>query len=127
MRIPRRALAGVLLAGAALALGACGPPEPSVRLTDTTLIVQNQTDQTWHDVTVTMNDYYQARAESLDPHGELDAPFSGFMTGFGQRYDRRREPVRRVVIKATDASGRPVSITWTPTKNLAEKLRSTGR
>jgi hypothetical protein len=63
-------------------------------------------------VTVTLNGYYRGRATSLAPGAELDAGLSTFVTGFGQKFDPNRESVHTVEIRATDASGQPVTLDW---------------
>jgi hypothetical protein len=86
-------------------------PEP-IRLNGRTLVVENQTTHEWRDVTVTLNGYYRGRATSLAPGAELDAGLSSFVTGFGQKFDPNRESVHTVEVRATDASGQPVTLGW---------------
>ncbi len=129
IRMPRgRAVALALVMLTAASAAACRNAREPIRVHEGVLEIENQTERPWRDVTVTMNDYYQAKAPALEPHGRLDAPLGGFMTGFGQHFDRRRESIRRIVVRATTASGEPVELVWVPEPaNLAEQLRSPGK
>jgi type IV pilus biogenesis protein CpaD/CtpE len=108
--LPMRAtLPVLLLALAALAAG-CRQSDPPIRVNGAALVVENQTRQEWRNVIVTVNGYYRGSAASLAPGARLDANLANFVTGLGQRFDVRRERVRLVEVKATDASGKPVSL-----------------
>jgi hypothetical protein len=95
----------------AIAAG-CRSSEPPIRVTRDALVVENQTREEWHDVTVTVNGYYRGTAKTLAPGGRLDANLGNFSTGLGQRFDKNRERVTRVEVRAMDASGRPVTLDW---------------
>jgi len=91
---------------------ACRSSDPPIRVSRTALIVENQTREEWHDVTVVVNGYYSGTSKTLAPGGRLDASLGNFMTGLGHRFDTGRERVRLVEVRATDASGRPVTLEW---------------
>src|SRR4051794_9260051 len=107
--------AGCMLAAALaiLPLG-CGQREPPIRVTRDALVVENQTREEWHDVTVTVNGYYRGTSKTLAPGGRLDANLGNFVMGLGQRFDTNRERVQKVEVRATDASGRAVTLDWKP-------------
>jgi hypothetical protein len=104
----------VLLIGMATALHACGRYDPPIRVSREALIVENHSRDEWHDVIVTVNGYYRGTSKTLAPGGRLDANLENFVTGFGQRFDKQRERVTRVEVRATDASGRVVTLEWKP-------------
>lgn len=79
------------------------------------MIVENHTRDAWRGVSVTINAYYRATAETIDPGGRLEAPLANLETGLGHRFDPARERVRHVEVRAVDASGKPVSIDWEET------------
>jgi hypothetical protein len=112
----RSVLAGswftVLLTVMMITLLACGREDPPIRVSRDTLVVENQTSDEWRDVTVTVNGYYRGASKTLAPGGRLDANLGNFVTGLGQRFDTRRERVRIVEVRATDASGRAVTLEW---------------
>jgi hypothetical protein len=85
---------------------------PPIRVEGQRLVVENQTPHAWRNVIVTINAYYRASTESLDPGGRLETPLANLQTGLGQRFNVMREHVRSVEVRATDASGKPVSLDW---------------
>jgi hypothetical protein len=103
----------VVAVGCVIALlTACrGKPEP-IRVNGGHLVIENQTSQEWRDVVVTVNAYYRGGAPSLAPGGRLETALGNFTTGLGQRFDTNREPVRRVEVRAKNASGEPVALDW---------------
>jgi hypothetical protein len=112
----RLVLAIVVAAGI---VGCRSKPEP-IRLNGRTLVVENQTNTEWRNVTVTINGYYRGGSPSLAAGGELDAGLSSFSTGLGQKFDPGRETVHTVEVRATDASGQPVSLDWSDRKQEAK-------
>jgi hypothetical protein len=102
----------VLLLMMAAAVSACRRSDPPIRVTRDALIVENQTREEWRDVIVTVNGYYRGTSKTLASGGRLDANLGNFVTGLGQRFDKNRERVTRVEVRATDASGRPVTLDW---------------
>jgi hypothetical protein len=101
----------------AIAVGAscltgCRHELPPIRQQGAWLVVENQTNQAWRDVTVTLNAYYRGTSPTLAAGGRLEAPLANFVTGLGQRFDTAREHVSRVEVRATDAAGRPVVLDW---------------
>ena len=99
----------LICAGLTLA-SACRQSDPPIRVNGTALVVENQTREPWRDVVVTVNGYYRGTAGTLAPGARLDANLGNFVTGFGQRFDPKRERVRVVEVKATDPSGKPVTL-----------------
>ena len=106
----------LLVVVASFAVAGCRSTPPPIRLNGRTLVVENQTKSEWRNVTVTLNSYYRGGAPSLSAGGELDAGLSTFVTGLGQKFDPGREMVHTVEVRATDASGRPVSLDWSDRK-----------
>lgn len=93
-------------------LAGCGRELPPIRQHGAWLVIENQSKMEWRDVSVTLNAYYKGVAPRVAPGGRLEAPLSGFVTGFGQRFDTTRERITRVEVRATDATGRPVALDW---------------
>ena len=67
-----------------------------------------------------MNGYYRGGAASLAAGAELDAGLSTLVTGLGQKFDPGREAVHTVQVRATDASGQPVTVDWSDRKQEAK-------
>ena len=85
---------------------------PPIRVEGERLIVENETPQPWHDVTVTVNAYYRGAMKRLESGGRLEAPLGNFETGLGHRFDVAHEQVMRVEVRATDGAGNPVVLNW---------------
>jgi hypothetical protein len=85
---------------------------PAIYVRGAWIVVENQTDSPWKDVTVTINAYYHGLSPALAPGGRLEAPLTNFVTGLGQRFDTSREHVTHVDVHAIDALGRPVVLEW---------------
>jgi hypothetical protein len=110
----------LVVAVAVLSLAGCRVKQPPIRLNGRTLVVENQTNTEWRNVTVTVNGYYRGAAAALAPGAQLDAGLSTLMTGFGQKFDPARETVHTVEVRATDASGQPVAVDWSDRKQEAK-------
>jgi len=91
---------------------ACSAPRESIIVDEGIVTVENQTDQEWRSVRVTVNDHFGGGAPSLAAGGRLTAPLSQFQTGFGQKFDRGRQSVFKVEVTATSADGKPVTLRW---------------
>jgi hypothetical protein len=78
-----------------------------------TITVNNQTVRDWRNVVVTVNDHFYGGAPTLAAGGRLSAPVSQFATAHGQRFDRGRQSVYKIEVKATDAAGEAVRLDWT--------------
>lgn len=85
---------------------------PPIRVEGARLVVENQTPQSWRDVSVTLNAYYRGVSPSLEAGGRLEAPLGSFVSGLGYRFNPARERVSRVEVRATDAAGKPVALDW---------------
>jgi hypothetical protein len=114
-----RLIVGIGVVIAVAVAGCRSKPEP-IRLNGRTLVVENQTNSEWRNVTVTVNGYYRVAAPSLAAGGELDTGLSTLMTGLGQKFNVARESVHEVEVRATDAAGQPVSLDWSDRKQEAK-------
>jgi hypothetical protein len=103
-------LIGLALVVAGLA--ACEGKRDPIYVNEGVLFVENQTDSDWTDVTVTVNDHFAGGTPRVAAGSRLSAPLNEFKTAFGQRYDRTRQSVFKVEVKATDADGKPVALAW---------------
>ena len=117
-----KALAFLVLASVAFAAysfwhAGGGASFPPIRQRGTWIVVENQTSSSWKNVSVTINAYYRGVAPALGAGARLEAPLSGFTTGLGQRFNTMKEHIRRVEVRATDASGNPVALDWDETKD----------
>jgi hypothetical protein len=95
-----------------LLAGACSSPRDPIVVDQGMLTLENQTTSEWRDVLITVNDHYRGGTQRLAPGGRLNAPLSDFRTGFGQKYDRGRMSVFKVVVTAKNAVGEDVRLEW---------------
>jgi hypothetical protein len=77
-----------------------------------TITVNNQTEHDWRNVVVTVNDHFFGGTPTLAAGGRLTAPVGQFATAHGQRFDRGRQSVFKIEVKATDAAGEAVRLDW---------------
>jgi len=102
----------LVLVAIVLSLAGCRSELPPIRQHGTWLVIENQTKVPWQNVSVTVNSYYRGVSPRVAAGARLEAPLAGFVTGLGQRFDTAREHVRRVEVRGTDASGKPVVLDW---------------
>ena len=91
---------------------ACEKPRDPIVIRDGILVLENQSQREWRNVRVTINDHFTGGVRSLMPGGLMTAPLRDFQTGFGQKFDRGRMSVKKVIVSATDSTGQPVTIAW---------------
>jgi hypothetical protein len=107
--IVRRGLLALSLVGL---LAGCSTPRDVIIVDEGIVTVENQTDQEWRSVRVTVNDHFTGGAPSLPAGSRLTAQLSQFQTGLGQKFDRRRQSVVKIEVTATSADGKPVALKW---------------
>lgn len=88
------------------------PVRDAITVRAGTVTVENQSGLEWRNVVVTVNDHFHGGASSLAPGGRLTAPLGQFATSHGQRFDRSRQSVVRIQVKATAADGTAVRLEW---------------
>jgi hypothetical protein len=99
------------LLSVAIAAG-CSKRRDPIVIDEGVLTLENQTSSEWRDVVITVNDHFRGGTKTLAAGGLLTAPLSDFRTGFGQRYDRGRMSVFRVVVTAKKPDGEAVKVEW---------------
>jgi hypothetical protein len=102
-------LAAVIAIGALVA--SCEERRDPIVVQQTTVTVENQTRREWTAVEIWVNDQYRATMPTLAAGGRLVVPLNGFVAGFGQRFDRFRQPVYGVEVVAK-SGGDDVRLTW---------------
>jgi hypothetical protein len=99
-----------LVAGAAVALAACGEPREPIIVQRTSVIVENQSSSEWTGLEIWVNDHYRVTYSALAPAGRLNVPLSSFVAGFGQRFPVGTNVFGVEVTAKT--SGEPVRLIW---------------
>jgi hypothetical protein len=110
MRVPcRLAMASLLAVGIS---AACSAPRDAIVVEEGMVSVENQTDQEWRNVKITVNHHFSGGGPALAPGGRMTAPLSQFQTGLGQKFDRGRQSVFKVEVSASEPDGKAVTLTW---------------
>ena len=76
------------------------------------MIVQNQTKQEWRNVVVTVNDHFRAGAAPLAPGGRLPRRSISSRRRSVSTSIEEAQSVAKIELAATDADGKPVSLSW---------------
>lgn len=99
-----------------LALGgsvaACQEPRRPIRIEGRVLTVENTSSGEWVQVEIWLNDHYRVTRPRMPAGERLEVPLDGFVAGFGQRFDPRRQVVRGIEVTAATRDGTPVTIVW---------------
>ncbi len=110
--MPMRRCSYLVVACLLVAIGCSEEKRDPISVGDGSIIVENQSDQEWRNVLITVNDHFRGGARTLAARGRLNAPLSQFERSGGQRFAPERQIVTKVVVTATDAAGQPVKIEW---------------
>ena len=102
-------LAALLLALVATLRCTQVPPEP-LQIDRGLLTVDNRTSHEWQKIEIWVNQYFRVTAPVLAAGGRLQVPLNAFVSGYAQRFDTKRVPVRDVRVTATQPDGTPVRL-----------------
>jgi hypothetical protein len=92
---------------------ACSDVEKRSIIVETGRIsVINVSDTPWSDVEVWLNDQYRMQARELAPGQRLVMSTRGFVAGFGQLFDPKKQSPYGIEVTAKGADGKPVRLTW---------------
>ncbi len=109
----RRSLVGCAMLSALVLAAACGQePPPALKVDNSRLQIQNQTDRTWADVEVWLNDHYRVQIPSLAPKQVAVVPLDVFVAGYGQRFNPRKQVVYGIEVSARDGAARVAVLVW---------------
>jgi hypothetical protein len=107
----RRAVAAALLSVAAgRCSGPAGPPPDPMQLDGNQLTVDNRTSQDWTSVEIWLNRTFRLTTSSIRAGSRFQAPLDGFVSGYFQRFDVRRMPVRDLTLTAKLPDGTPLEL-----------------
>jgi hypothetical protein len=108
----RRLVARIFLAvvTSALMLGCSTPPRDPLQIDGGRLKIANQTDEDWTNVKVVVNRYFHGAAPRLAARGRMDVQLSSLVSGYGQRFDVRRIPIKDLRVNASRPNGEPIEI-----------------
>lgn len=112
--MPMRRCSYLVVACLLVAIGCSEEKRNPISVGEGSIVIENQSDQEWRNVIITVNDHFRGGARTLAPQGRLNAPLSQFQSAGGQRFAPERQIVTKVIVTATDAAGQPVNIEWDP-------------
>ncbi len=84
-------------------------PDP-VQIDRGVLTVDNRTRHDWTKVEIWVNQYFRVTAPLIAAGGRMQVPLNSFVSGYAQRFDVKRLPVRNVRLTATQLDGSPVEL-----------------
>ncbi len=109
--LPSSSWRAAVLAAVLLAAGCSEVREP-ILVDGGVITIENTSDKEWKNLKLVLNDHFFGGAPSLAPGQRMNAMVSNLQTGFGQRFDRSRMPIKKIEVTATDADGNPVTLNW---------------
>jgi hypothetical protein len=105
-----RALSVVVAVSSALVLGCSAPAGDPLQIDGTRLKIENQTDEDWTNVKVVVNRYFHGAAPRLAAGGRMDVQLNSLVSGYGQRFDMRRMPIKDLRVTANRPNGEPIEV-----------------
>jgi hypothetical protein len=112
----------------AFATVACSrPPAPTFKIQRNLLTVDNRTSRDWLDVEIWINQQYRVTVPKIAARSRFSTTLDVFVAGFGQRFDRGRQRIDDLRLKAREPDGTPVEIRFEDRKGgLAGALEGFG-
>lgn len=106
----RALLRGLALLGIVAVAGCSRPLAEPLQLDRGMLTVDNQSASDWTNVEIWVNQYFRATAPSIAARGRFQVPLNAFVSGYGQRFDFPRMPVRDIRLSAKTVRGEAVDL-----------------
>jgi hypothetical protein len=95
-----------------LLAAACSNAKPAaLQLQRGLLTVDNRTDSDWLDVELWINQQYRITVPRIAAGSRFSTTLDVFVAGFGQRFDKSRQRVKDLRLKARQPDGTPVERT----------------
>jgi hypothetical protein len=95
---------------AAVCASACSKPRDPLMIQNGRLIVENQTDEDWTNVRISVNRYFHGGAPSLAKRGRMDVRLGELVSGYGQKFDFNRMQIKDLRLTATRPNGEPLEL-----------------
>lgn len=122
-----RLAAGAAVLCVLLASGCSGREPPAIQVERNLVIVDNRTSRDWLQVEIWINRQYRVTAPKIAARSRFTAPLDVFVAGFGQRFDRRKQRIDDLRLKAKAPDGGAVEIVYrAPKSGLAGALEGFG-
>jgi hypothetical protein len=119
--------AAAALTAGAFAVGCSRPPSRPIQLQRNLLTVDNRTSRDWVGVEIWINQQYRVTVPKIAARSRFSTTLDVFVAGFGQRFDRQRQRIDDLRLKAREPDGTPVEIQLETAKSgLAGALEGFG-
>ena len=92
---------------ALVTFGCSRPPAPVFTIQRNLLTVDNRTARDWLDVEIWINHQYRITAPKIPAGSRFTTTLDVFVAGFGQRFDRRKQRIDDLRLKARQPDGTP--------------------
>jgi hypothetical protein len=112
LTLARRTVLGCAIVAALVLVAACTQPPPAFRLDGSRLQIQNQTDRTWVDVEIWLNDHYRVQIRSLASRQIAVVPLDVFVAGYGQRFNPKKQVVYGIEVSVRNGAAREAVLVW---------------
>jgi hypothetical protein len=112
LTLARRTVLGCAIVAALVPAVTCTRPPPALRLDGSRLQIQNQTDRTWVDVEIWLNDHYRVQIRSLASKQIAVVPLDVFVAGYGQRFNAKKQVVYGIEVSVRNGTARQAVLVW---------------
>ena len=103
----------VAIVCAAVGAAACVErTRPALNLDGTRLTIYNDTDETWSNVEVILNQHFRIQPKDIEPDGIVQAPLDIFVAGYGQRFNFKTMQITDLRLKAKRPNGEPIELRY---------------
>ena len=85
---------------------------PALNLDGNRLTIYNDTDETWSDVEVILNQHFRIQPKDIAPDGIVQAPLDIFVAGYGQRFNFKTMQITDLRLKAKRPNGEPIELRY---------------
>ena len=109
----KRRLVLALVVCAAVGAAACSErTRPALNLDGNRLTIYNDTDETWSNVEVILNQHFRIQPKDIEPDGIVQAPLDIFVAGYGQRFNFKTMQITDLRLKAKRPNGEPIELRY---------------
>jgi len=108
----KQLLAAALVCTAAWTAACSEPTRPALNLDGNRLTIHNDTDETWSDVEVILNQHFRIQPKDIEPNGIVQAPLDVFVAGYGQRFNFKTMQIKDLRLTAKRPNGEPIELRY---------------
>jgi hypothetical protein len=107
----KRLLVLAIVVCAAVGAAACSErTRPALNLDGNRLTIYNDSDETWSNVEVILNQHFRIQPNDIEPDGIVQAPLDIFVAGYGQRFNFKTMQIKDLRLTAKRPNGEPIEL-----------------